>query len=180
MACLPFPRYKIKGTNRPASLQGLMMPAPPASGGAGVPAAAATGHFHSSGDALVGVTGFVAIGLGGAIGCWSRWLLGMALNPLFPTLPLGTLAANLAGGLLMGCVMGLFDHFQTLSPELRLFVFTGFLGGLTTFSTFSAESATLLLRQQYLWFSGHVAVHVVGSISMTVIGIALTRSLLRH
>jgi fluoride exporter len=80
----------------------------------------------------------------------------------------------------MGCVMGLFDHFQTLAPELRLFVFTGFLGGLTTFSTFSAESATLLLRQQYLWFSGHVAVHVVGSLAMTVLGIFLTRSLLRH
>jgi fluoride exporter len=109
-----------------------------------------------------------------------RWGLGVFLNPLFPTLPLGTLAANLAGGLMMGCVMGLFDHFQTLSPELRLFVFTGFLGGLTTFSTFSAESATLLLRQQYLWFSGHVLVHVIGSLAMTVMGIALTRSLLRH
>jgi fluoride exporter len=133
-----------------------------------------------SGDALVGFSGFVAIGVGGAIGCWLRWGLGMMLNPLFPTLPLGTLAANLVGGLLMGCVMGLFDHFQTLAPELRLFVFTGFLGGLTTFSTFSAESATLLLRQQYLWFSGHVAVHVVGSLAMTVLGIFLTRSLLRH
>jgi CrcB protein len=120
------------------------------------------------------------VGIGGAIGCWLRWGLGVLLNPVFPTLPLGTLAANLAGGLMMGCVMGLFDHFQTLSPELRLFVFSGFLGGLTTFSTFSGESATLLLRQQYLWFSGHVAVHVVGSLAMTVLGIALTRSLLRH
>jgi CrcB protein len=128
----------------------------------------------------VGLTGFVAIGIGGALGCWLRWGLGVLLNPLFPTLPLGTLTANLVGGLLMGCVMGLFDHFQTLSPELRLFVFTGFLGGLTTFSTFSAESATLLLRQQYLWFSGHVAVHVAGSLAMTVLGIFLTRSLLRH
>jgi len=128
----------------------------------------------------VGVTGFVAVGAGGAIGCWLRWLLGIALNPLFPTLPPGTLAANLAGGLIMGCVIGLFDHFQALPPELRLLVFTGFLGGLTTFSTFSAESATLLLRQQYLWFSAHVAVHVAGSITMTIAGIALTRSLLRH
>jgi CrcB protein len=128
----------------------------------------------------VGWNGFVAIGVGGALGCWLRWGLGVLLNPVFPTLPLGTLAANLAGGLLMGCVMGLFDHFQTLSPALRLFVFTGFLGGLTTFSTFSAESATLLLRQQYLWFSGHVAVHVIGSLAMTVLGIALTRNLLRH
>jgi len=128
----------------------------------------------------VGINSFVAIGLGGAVGCWIRWLLGLAFNPLFPTLPLGTLAANLAGGLLMGVAMGVWGHFQGLSPELRLFVFTGFLGGLTTFSTFSAESATLLLRQQYLWFAGHVAVHLVGSISMTILGISLTRSLLRH
>ena len=128
----------------------------------------------------MGLNGFAAVGIGGVLGCWLRWGLGVMLNPLFPTIQLGTLAANLAGGLMMGCVMGLFDHFQTLSPELRLFVFTGFLGGLTTFSTFSAESTTLLLRQQYLWFSGHVLAHVVGSLAMTVLGITLTRSLLRH
>jgi len=128
----------------------------------------------------VGYTGFLAIGFGGAIGCWLRWLLGYLLSPIFPTVPLGTLAANLIGGLLMGCAMGVWDHFQTLPPELRLFVFTGFLGGLTTFSTFSAESSTLLLRQQYLWFGAHIALHLVGSISLTVLGIILTRSLLRH
>lgn len=128
----------------------------------------------------MGINGFVAIGVGGAFGCWLRWGLGIVLNPLFPTLPLGTLAANLAGGLLIGCMMGLFDHFQALSPVLRLFVFTGFLGGLTTFSTFSAESATLLLRQQYLWFGGHVAAHLAGSLAMTVVGIWLARGLLRH
>jgi fluoride exporter len=128
----------------------------------------------------VGFSGFVAIGIGGALGCWLRWGLGVLFNPLFPTLPLGTLAANLVGGLLMGCAIGVWNHFQALPPQLQLFVFTGFLGGLTTFSTFSAESATLLLRQQYLWFSGHVAVHVLGSLAMTVLGIFLTRSLLRH
>ena len=128
----------------------------------------------------MGFSGFVAIGIGGALGCWLRWGLGVLFNPLFPTLPLGTLAANLVGGLLMGCAIGVWNHFQALPPQLQLFVFTGFLGGLTTFSTFSAESATLLLRQQYLWFSGHVAVHVVGSLAMTVLGIFLTRSLLRH
>ncbi|HEY8585992.1 MAG TPA: fluoride efflux transporter CrcB [Rhodanobacter sp.] len=128
----------------------------------------------------MGINGFVAIGVGGAFGCWLRWGLGVVLNPLFPTLPLGTLAANLVGGLLIGCMMGLFDHFQALSPVLRLFVFTGFLGGLTTFSTFSAESATLLLRQQYLWFGGHVAAHLAGSLAMTVVGIWLARGLLRH
>jgi CrcB protein len=128
----------------------------------------------------VGFTGFVAVGIGGAFGCWLRWGLGVLLNPLFPTLQMGTLAANLAGGLMMGCMMGLFDHFQTLSPLLRLLILTGFLGGLTTFSTFSAEATTLLLRQQYLWFSVHVMVHVIGSLAMTVLGITLTRSLLRH
>jgi len=128
----------------------------------------------------VGWIGFVAVGIGGALGCWLRWVLGTLLNPLFPTVPLGTLAANLGGGLMMGCVMGLWDHFQTLSPELRLFVFTGFLGGLTTFSTFSAESTTLLLRQQYLWFGAHIAAHLVGSIGMCVLGLALMRGVLRH
>ena len=128
----------------------------------------------------MGYTGFLAIGVGGAVGCWLRYGLGVLLNPLFPTLPLGTLAANLTGGLLMGCAIGLFRHFQAVSPELQLFVLTGFLGGLTTFSTFSAEATNLLLRQQYLWFSGHVAVHVVGALTMTVLGITLTRSLLRY
>jgi len=128
----------------------------------------------------VGVSGFIAIGLGGAIGCWVRWGLGMLFNPIFPTLPLGTLAANLTGGLLMGIAIGLFRHFQAASPELQLFVMTGFLGGLTTFSTFSAEATTLLLRQQYLWFSGHVLVHLTGSLAMTVLGLTLIRSLLRH
>ena len=156
------------------------MPASPVSGGAGLPAAAATGHFSFNGEALVGVSGFVAIGVGGAIGCWCRWGLGVLFNPLFPTVPLGTLAANLTGGLLMGIAMGLFRNFQAVSPELQLFVMTGFLGGLTTFSTFSAEATTLLLRQQYLWFGGHVLVHLAGSLGMTVLGLTLTRSLLRH
>ena len=124
-------------------------------------------------------SGFLAVGIGGVLGCWLRWLLAIAFNPLFPNLPLGTLAANLVGGLLMGCVLGVFDHFQTLPPELRLFVATGFLGGLTTFSTFSAEATQLLLRQQYVWFAGQVAVHVIGSITLTVAGVALTRMLLR-
>ncbi|WNL47451.1 fluoride efflux transporter CrcB [Dyella sp. BiH032] len=127
----------------------------------------------------MGYTGFLVIGIGGALGCWLRWMLGVLLNPLFPTLPLGTLAANLLGGFLMGIVLGVFDHYQTLPPELRLFVATGFLGGLTTFSTFSAEATTLLLRQQYLWFAGHVVVHLAGSITMTIAGIAMARLLLR-
>ena len=81
----------------------------------------------------------MAVGGGAAAGAWLRWLLGMMLNPVFPTLPLGTLAANLLGGWLMGLALGFLGHYESLPPEMRLFITTGFLGGLTTFSTFSAE-----------------------------------------
>lgn len=127
----------------------------------------------------MGSSAFLSVGVGAALGAWLRWGLGTLLNPLFPTLPLGTLAANLTGGLLMGLAMGAFAHFQALSPEIRLFITTGFLGGLTTFSTFSAEASTLLLRQQYAWFAAHVLLHVAGSLTATLAGIALIRTLLR-
>src|SRR5205807_3992604 len=84
--------------------------------------------------------GFLAVGGGAAVGAWLRWWLGMLLNPLFPTLPLGTLAANLVGGYLMGIALAVLSHFEALPPEARLLITTGFLGGLTTFSTFSAEA----------------------------------------
>jgi CrcB protein len=92
---------------------------------------------------------------------------------------MGTLAANLIGGLLMGCMMGVFEHFQALPPAARLLVTTGFLGGLTTFSTFSAEANTLLLREQYLWFTAHVASHLIGTLGLTMLGIFITRGFLR-
>jgi fluoride exporter len=125
------------------------------------------------------MTAILAIGSGAALGACLRWWLGALLNSMFPTLPPGTLAANLLGGLLMGCALGAGAHFQALSPEWRLFIATGFLGGLTTFSTFSAEAVTLLMRQQYLWFAGHVLVHVIGSLSATMLGFVLIRTLLR-
>jgi CrcB protein len=106
-----------------------------------------------------------------------RWGLGVFLNPLFPTLPLGTLAANLVGGLLMGFAMELLTRHAVLPAEARLLVTTGFLGGLTTFSTFSAEVVTLLTRREYLWGSIAVGAHVMGSLAMTILGIALSRSL---
>ena len=84
--------------------------------------------------------GFLAVGGGAAAGAWLRWWLGVLLNPVFPTLPFGTLAANLIGGYLIGIALGVFDNFQALPPEVRLLLATGFLGGLTTFSTFSAEA----------------------------------------
>jgi CrcB protein len=119
---------------------------------------------------------FAAVGIGAALGAWLRWGLGHALNPLFPTLPLGTLAANLFGGFMMGVAMELAARHTLLSPEARLFVTTGFLGGLTTFSTFSAEATTLLLRSEWLWGAALVASHVVGSILLTLAGLWLARS----
>jgi fluoride exporter len=121
------------------------------------------------------VAGFAAVGFGAAAGAWMRWWLGIALNHVVPTLPLGTLAANLIGGYLIGLAVALMEHYQTLPPELRLFVITGFLGGLTTFSTFSAEAATLLMHQQGAWFAALIAAHVAGSILMTLAGIATIR-----
>ena len=122
-------------------------------------------------------TGILAVGGGAAAGAWLRWGLGSLLNPVFPTLPLGTLAANLSGGLMMGFAMELMTRHAVLPPEARLLVTTGFLGGLTTFSTFSAEIVTQLMRREYLWGSITIASHVVGSIAMTVIGILMVRAL---
>jgi CrcB protein len=121
-------------------------------------------------------SGILAVGGGAAIGAWLRWWLGVLLNPVFPTLPLGTLAANLTGGLLMGLAMELLTRHAFIPAEVRLLVTTGFLGGLTTFSTFSAEIVTLLTRQEYLWASAVIGAHVVGSLAMTILGIVLIRA----
>jgi CrcB protein len=120
-------------------------------------------------------TSAAAIFIGAGIGALVRWVLGIALNPVFPTIPLGTLAANVVGGLLMGLVLGLFAQLETLSPVVRLAITTGFLGGLTTFSTFSAETSTLLLRGEYLWASAAVIAHVGASLAATLAGVGLVR-----
>jgi len=112
------------------------------------------------------------IGLGAALGAVSRWWLGSTLNALFPTIPPGTLAANLIGGYLIGLLLALFASLPQLSPEWRLFAITGFLGGLTTFSTFSAEVTSLLQQGRLSWAGAAILLHVVGSISMTLLGFA--------
>ena len=122
----------------------------------------------------------LATGCGAFIGACLRYLFGVWFNPIFPTVPLGTLAANLLGGLLMGLILGAFAQFQSLSPEVRVFVTTGFLGGLTTFSTFSGETITLLFRQQYGWTFAIVGMHVIGTLAMSLAGFALAQALLRH
>ncbi|HSR02092.1 MAG TPA: fluoride efflux transporter CrcB [Methylophilaceae bacterium] len=114
---------------------------------------------------------WVAVGLGAAIGAWMRWGLGLMLNTTLPVLAMGTLLANLIGGYLMGLAIAGFALAPTISPEVRLFVMTGFLGGMTTFSTFSAEGVNLIARGQYGWAATHILVHVIGSLVMTGLGI---------
>lgn len=123
--------------------------------------------------------GVMAVGGGAAAGAWLRWGLGILLNPVFPTLPLGTLAANLIGGYLMGVALAVLTHLETLPAEARLLITTGFLGGLTTFSTFSAEATTLLARQQIGWTAALICGHVAGSVLMTFAGIGTMRLVLR-
>ncbi len=120
----------------------------------------------------------VAIFIGAGAGALLRWALGHSLNAAFPSLPPGTLAANVLGGLLMGLALGAFDRYEALSPVLRLAFATGFLGGLTTFSTFSAESATMLLRGDVRWACLHAAAHLGLSLLATLGGIAIMRGVL--
>jgi CrcB protein len=127
----------------------------------------------------MGYLSFFAVGFGACAGALLRWGFGILFNPLLPALPLGTLASNLLGGFVIGAALGVFNQFQSLPPEVRLFVTTGFCGGLTTFSTFSAETVTLMLRQQYGWTAAIVSAHVIGSLLMTLAGIGAARLLFR-
>ena len=116
-----------------------------------------------------------AVGGGAAAGAWLRWGLGILLNPVFPTMPLGTLASNLIAGFVMGIAMELITRNAAMPPEIRLLMTTGFLGGLSTFSTFSAEIVTLLSHKEYWWGALAVSAHVIGSIILTVLGIFTIR-----
>jgi CrcB protein len=114
----------------------------------------------------------LAISTGAALGALLRWQLGLRLNSIFPTVPPGTLAANLIGAYVVGLAVAFFASYSAISPEWRLLVITGFCGGLTTFSTFSAELTTLLQEGRISWALTAVAAHVVGSVLMTLAGIA--------
>ncbi|MFZ6755823.1 fluoride efflux transporter CrcB [Undibacterium sp. Ji50W] len=121
--------------------------------------------------------GTLAVGLGAAFGAWLRWVLGLWLNTTYPLLPLGTLIANLGGGYVIGFCVAFFSAYPQLSPEWRLFLVTGFLGGLTTFSTFSAEAMSLLHRGDYGWALMHSGAHLIGSIVCCFAGFATYRAL---
>ncbi len=114
----------------------------------------------------------VAISVGASAGALLRWWLGDRLNGLFPLIPPGTLAANLIGGYVIGVAVAFFASFPAVPAEWRLFVITGFCGGLTTFSTFSAEVVALLQRGQALWALAEVGAHLAASLLMTLAGMA--------
>lgn len=120
---------------------------------------------------MIDYRSLVAIALGAVLGAWLRWGLGLWLNPVIAGVPLGTLVANLLGGYLIGCALAVFHLNADLSPELRLLIVTGFLGALTTFSTFSAEVVAMLQRADYGWALGTASLHLFGSLLMTFLGI---------
>ncbi|CAG9180739.1 fluoride efflux transporter CrcB [Cupriavidus respiraculi] len=119
----------------------------------------------------MGPLGFVAVGVGAAVGAWLRWGFSVLWNALNPALPYGTLAANLVGGYLVGVAVGFFGSHPQLSPEWRLLVVTGFLGGLTTFSTFSSEVVANLMAADYGWAAAHLLLHLGGSLALTALGL---------
>ena len=143
-----------------------------------------TGELSPGDDSLLPARGngtktmlmsIAVIAVGGAIGSLLRWYVATRLNASFPQLPPGTLAANLIGGYLIGVAMAVFLAYPGLSPQWRLLTVTGFLGGLTTFSSFSAEVVTAILAGETLWAVSTVAVHVLGSVVMTLCGVGTVR-----
>ena len=123
------------------------------------------------------MSAFLAVGAGAVLGAWARWGLSVWLNPATPQLPLGTLAVNVGGGYAVGLAVAWFSANPSLSPEWRLAVITGFLGAMTTFSTFSAESVQLLQASRYGAALLHSGVHLFGSILATALGFATFRAL---
>lgn len=116
------------------------------------------------------LAGFVAVGLGAVLGAWLRWASGIWLNSVHHALPLGTLLVNVVGGLLVGMAVAWFARNPDLAPEWRLFAITGFLGALTTFSTFSIESFGLIARGAFGWAFAHSALHLFGSLAAAAVG----------
>ena len=114
----------------------------------------------------------VAISVGAALGAMLRWWLGNRLNSLFPSLPPGTLAANIIGAYVIGCAIAFFARYPALPAEWRLLIITGFCGGLTTFSTFSAEVVVGLRSGRTGWALIEIATHVIASLVMTFAGLA--------
>jgi CrcB protein len=124
---------------------------------------------------MVSINPIFAISLGASLGALLRWCFSQNFNPVFATLPLGTLASNLVGGYLVGLSVSWLGAHPEFPPEARLLIVTGFLGGLTTFSTYSAEVVTLMTNGRYASALGVALVHLVGSFALTALGMATYR-----
>jgi CrcB protein len=122
------------------------------------------------------ISAFAAVAAGAVLGAWLRWLLIGKFNAVLPHVPLGTLVANVGGGLMIGVAVAFFLDFQNVNPNFRLFVITGFLGALTTFSSFSAESLELLQAGRFGWAFVHSAAHLFGSLAAAAAGFAAGRA----
>ncbi len=123
------------------------------------------------------VKSLFAVILGGSLGCVLRWLISVRFNALFPNLPPGTLMVNLIGGFIVGGALAFFLKNPQLDPMWKLLIVTGLCGGLTTFSSFSAEIMVMLQNGNYLWAMTSVMTHVIGSLLMTFAGFALVNAL---
>jgi len=123
------------------------------------------------------MAGFIAVAIGAVLGAWLRWGLVAWLNPANPNLPLGTLTANIGGGYAIGLAVAFFSANTSIAPEWRLACITGFLGALTTFSTFSAESMELLQAGRYAAAAIHSGAHLFGSLAATFLGFLSYRAL---
>jgi len=121
--------------------------------------------------AALSISNFAAVALGGAVGASLRWLLGMTLNPLLTPLPLGTLGVNILGGYLVGVAVGVFHMHAEVTPAMKLFVVTGVLGGLTTFSSFTAEVVERLLAGHLVWAFLLISLHLGGALLATWLGL---------
>jgi CrcB protein len=120
----------------------------------------------------------LAVSLGAALGALLRWVLGLKLNTLLPSMPPGTVVANLVGGYIIGAAIAFFANTPGVAPEWRLLIITGFCGGLTTFSTFSAEVVVLLQQGRLAWAMGTIATHLAGSLLMTLAGLWSVQTLM--
>jgi CrcB protein len=118
------------------------------------------------------IRSLLAVCVGASFGAMLRWGLGAVFNAMFPTIPPGTWLANMLGGYLIGVSLAFFGDHAGLAPEWRLLVITGFLGGLTTFSTFSAEVVSLIQEGRMVWAGIAISAHVAGSLLMTLLGLA--------
>jgi CrcB protein len=114
----------------------------------------------------------LAVAVGGGVGALARWMLSYQLNAYFPAIPPGTLAANIIGGYIVGFAIAFFASRPEIAPEWRLLIITGFCGGLTTFSTFSAEVVMLIQQGEIVKMGIAIMLHLAGSLAATILGIA--------